>query len=332
VHKCSFSHRSRKGISYPLKTDNARLLVIGAGVNGSVCAVGLYNAGFNVTILARGKHYKEVRDEGIIIEDQSKHTKNVTKVPVIESLDPKDCYDYILVVIRKNQVPNLLPALARNKSPNVVFMGNNLAGPNEWIQSLGKERVMLGFVFAAGRREENIIRAIMPKSRLLSAPFGEVDGTITPRLKRLVNIYHQAGFYAEPSTQITDYLINHAAFVVPFGKLVMKYNLDTHALAQSTDVGLMVDAMREILDVLKALNYHIVPKANYVIKFIPRFILITILRILLPTHFMEVGGVWHVSQAPDEINELAKELEILVKKSNLPVPELRKLLKMDALS
>lgn len=48
--------------------DNARVLVIGAGVNGSACAAGLFAAGIDVTVLARRKRYAEVRDEGILIE------------------------------------------------------------------------------------------------------------------------------------------------------------------------------------------------------------------------------------------------------------------------
>jgi hypothetical protein len=54
-----------------------------------------------------------------------------------------------------------------------------------------------------------------------------------------------------------------------------------------------------------------------------------VLRWVIPSKFMEVGGVWHVSQAPDEMNQLASELEVLVGKSGLPVPALRKLLEMD---
>jgi len=37
-----------------MDTDNARILVIGAGVNGSICAAGLYQAGIDVTVLAKG--------------------------------------------------------------------------------------------------------------------------------------------------------------------------------------------------------------------------------------------------------------------------------------
>jgi ketopantoate reductase len=38
-----------------MASDNARILVIGAGVNGSVCAGRLFERGVDVTVLARGK-------------------------------------------------------------------------------------------------------------------------------------------------------------------------------------------------------------------------------------------------------------------------------------
>ena len=52
--------------------DTARILVIGAGVNGSVCAAGLQQAGANVTVLARGQRYAELVEQGIVIENPSR--------------------------------------------------------------------------------------------------------------------------------------------------------------------------------------------------------------------------------------------------------------------
>jgi 2-dehydropantoate 2-reductase len=312
--------------------DNAKLLVIGAGVNGSICAVGLHDAGFNATVLARGKRYGDLQVNGIIIEDQFKHTRSVTRLPLIDHLDPADCYDYILLVVRKNQVGDLLPILARNASPNVVFMVNNPSGPSEYIDALGKDRVMLGFVFGAGRREGSVIRAIIAKGwwlRLAATPFGEIDGTITPRLTRLVAILNQAGFHAEQSRHIVDWQATHAAGVTCFAVPLMKYNLDARALAKSkADVSLMVAALRETLDVLQAVGYRVTPRSQSIIRFIPRSLLVAFLQMVLPTRFMEMGGVWHASQAPDEMNQLAVELESLVERSGLPVPALNKLLSM----
>lgn len=308
-----------------MNMDTARILVIGAGVNGSICAVGLHNAGFDVTLLVRGQRYEYLQANGVVIEDPFKHTRTTTHVPLIGSLDQADCYDYVLVVVRKNQVPDLLPVLARNVSPNIVFMVNNPSGPSEYTKILGQDRVMLGFVFGGGRREGSIIRAIIPKRG--ATPFGEIDGTITPRLTRLVTILRQAGFRAETSRMMTDWLATHAALVPPIAIPIMKYHLDAHALAKSkTDLGLIVDAMRETLDVLQTVGYHIIPRSTSIIRYIPRFLLIELLRIAFPTKFMEVGAVWHVSQAVDEMNELAIELKVLVEKSGLPVPALREML------
>ena len=310
--------------------DSSRILVVGAGVNGSVCAVGLHNAGFNVTLLARGTRFKEINDKGIIIEDQFRRTRSVTRLPVVDVLQPTDYYDYILVVVRKNQVYDLLPILAQNASPNIVFMINNPLGPKEYTERLDKQRVMLGFGFAGGRREGDTIRAIIPKSRWFAAPFGELDGSITPRLKRLVAILRHAGLCAAISRKMPDWQSAHAALVPCFAMPLMKYHLDVKALVKSdADLGLMIDAMRETLDVLEALGLQVIPRSTYVVRYIPRFVLMRALRMALPSKFVEVGGVWHVSQAGDEMEELAKELGMLVEKSGLPVPELKKLLSGD---
>jgi 2-dehydropantoate 2-reductase len=312
-----------------MATDNARMLVIGAGVNGSICAVGLFTAGFDVTVLARGKRYEEIRDGGIVIEDPFKNTRSQTNVPVIDRLDPEDSYDYVLVVIRKNQVPDLLPVLALNRSPNVVFMVNNPSGPDEFTRALGKERVMLGFVFGAGKRDGSVIRAIRGVPGV-ATPFGEIDGRITPRLTRLVGIFCQAGLRSKTSTDISDYLATHAALVAPLAHLLIQHGCDPYALAGSTaDLRLLVDALRETLDVLRATGFKIIPPRANIIRIIPRLVLVAALRRLLSTKFAEVGAGWHCFQAPDEMRQLGIELMALVEKSSLPVPAIRKLFAPD---
>jgi 2-dehydropantoate 2-reductase len=110
-------------------SQEARILVIGAGVNGSICAARLREAGRDVTVLARGRRVDEIRSQGIVIEDVLRNTRTVTQVPVVDALRPDDLYDYILVIVRKNQVADLLPTLRNNRSPSVVFMVNNPSGP-----------------------------------------------------------------------------------------------------------------------------------------------------------------------------------------------------------
>jgi 2-dehydropantoate 2-reductase len=308
-----------------MSTDNPRLLVIGGGVNGSVVAAGLQQAGVNVTLLARGQRCQALRAEGIVIEDPFKHTRRVTRVPVSDCLAPDDCYDYVLVVVRKNQVASLLPALAANHSPNIVFMGNNLAGPAEMVQALGQQRVLLGAVYAAGRREGDLIRAMVIKA--VAAPFGEVDGAITPRLKRLAGILRQAGFKAELSTQMVDFQMTHAAGVAVIAPLALKHGSDTYALARATDdLRLIVAAQRETHAVLRALGHRIVPWSEAALERAPDWLQVAGLRALLNSKLGEVGLGWHCSQAPDEMRQLARELATLVEQAGLRVPAIRKVL------
>jgi 2-dehydropantoate 2-reductase len=311
-----------------MKTDNARILVIGAGVNGSAIATCLYNAGLDVKVLTRGKRYEEIQDEGIIIENPFNHKRSIAKVPVTNCLDPEDIYDFILVVVRKNQVADLLPVLAQNKSPNIVFMGNNLSGPAEFAKIIDKQRIMLGTVFAGGKRDGDIIRAFVSTS--LALPFGEMDGTITPRLKRLVKTLCSAGLKAKTSTDMIDFQMTHAVGVALIGKLTMKYNCDLSALTRSEeDLKLFVDGRREAHQVLRALGHKIIPSSEDAIRIIPSFLQVAGMRMLLNSKLGEVGLAYHVSQAPDEVQQLANELSSLVDQAGLPAPAIKQILGVD---
>jgi 2-dehydropantoate 2-reductase len=315
-----------------MNNDNPRILVIGAGVNGSICAVWLHQAGFDTTVLARGKRYEELKEQGIVIEDPFKKTRSVTHVPVIPELAGEDRYEYILVIIRKNQVADLLPALKRNVSPNIVFMVNNPSGPQEWIEALGRERIMLGFVFGAGKREGSLIHAAMlslnPKN---GTPFGELDGQITPRLTRLVEIFNQAGLGAMVNTEMVDYLTTHAAFVAPLAQLLIRHQCNNYAMARAIpDLKLLVEAWRETFAVLRAAGVKVVPRRiRMLVESTPKFILVIGMRFLFVTRYAEVGAAWHCTQAPDEMHQLGVELMALVKRSGLEAPALHKLYSAD---
>jgi hypothetical protein len=73
-------------------------------------------------------------------------------------------------------------------------MTNNVAGPGEMIRALGKQRVLMGFAFASGKGDGDIIRAIGPiRLPLLPHPLANWKGTVTPRLKRSVRVFNRRG-------------------------------------------------------------------------------------------------------------------------------------------
>lgn len=308
-----------------MSAESLRILVVGAGVNGSVCAASLQRAGFNVTVLARGRRFEELKERGIEIEDPLKNTRTVTRTPVIDHLEPDDLYEYILVVVRKNQVQELLPVLVQNRSPSVVFMVNTASGHEQWVEALGGQRVMLGFVFAGGRREGSLIRAMRSKGR--STPFGEVDGRTTARLTTFVRILNRAGLRAKATAKMPDWLTTHAAMVVPLAMLVLKHGCDTYALARSReDLTMLADAMCETLGVLRASGHRVVPRGVMILRVLPRLIVRRLFQALMSSKVGEIGAGWHCSQAPDEMLQLARELKVLVERSGRSAPVLNRLL------
>ena len=299
-----------------------RVLVIGAGVNGSICAAGLLKAGEDVTLLARGSRLDFLREHGVTIENPFSGSRTVSRVPMIGELRPKDIYDYVLVVVRKNQVAELLPSLAANLSSNLVFMVNNPSGPAEYVEALGAERVMLGFVFGAGRRVGDVIYGFGAKG--LATPFGEIDGRRSERVKSLVALLRRSGFSAKPESRMVDWQAAHAALVAPVAALLGKHGNDNYELAKSReDMRLLVAAMRDTLAVLRATGHRIVPGSSNVLGFAPGFVLLPLFRWLFGMKVAEVGAAWHCSQAPDEMLCLVRELGAMVERSNLPVPALR---------
>ncbi len=313
-----------------MASDNARILVIGAGVNGSVCAAWLSKSGVDVTVLARGNRLAEIERDGLVIENAFSHKRTVARVKVIGELAPGDIYDYILVVVHCNHVASLLPLLAANRSPNVVFMNNNLAGPTEIVAALGPQRPMLGFVFAGGKRDEEIVKVIGPfKHTLIRTPFGEIDGTVTPRLKRLVDLFNRAGLRSEISTRIVDYLANHAAGVAAMVAAMATHGNGAKPLSHSRkDVRLAAAAIRETAPVLRALGHKIVPASQRVIAVTPVFLLAFLLRRMLNSKIGEVGAAWHAQHAQDEMQALVEDLRAAVLRSGVPAPAIRKALDM----
>ncbi|HEU5102343.1 MAG TPA: 2-dehydropantoate 2-reductase N-terminal domain-containing protein [Roseiflexaceae bacterium] len=130
-----------------------KILIYGAGVLGSLYAVRLAQAGYDVTILARSQRLADLRARGIVLVDSHTGQQTTTRVNVVEQLAPEDAYDLIIVLMRRNQVDAILPALASNRhTPSILFMTNNAAGAATYVAALGTERVLLGFPGAGGVR------------------------------------------------------------------------------------------------------------------------------------------------------------------------------------
>lgn len=305
-----------------------KILVYGAGVTGSYYAAQLEESGQEVSILARGQRLADIRDHGIVLEDGWTGQRMVTRVNVVEQLRPEDAYDWVLVLMRKNQVSAVLPVLAANShTPNTVFLMNNAAGPAELIQGLGYDRVLLGFPGTGGVREGHVIRYIAGRAgRQATATIGELDGRITPRLQQLAKALQAAGFGVNLEPHMNAWLKTHVALVSPMANALYMAGGDNYRLARTRDaLVLMIRAMCEGFHVLRELDMPIRPPVLAVLQWIPEPVLVALLQRLLSTSFAEIGIAGHANAARDEMKHLADEFQALALSTAVPTPAIDRL-------
>ncbi len=186
-----------------------RILVIGAGVIGSVYAARLQAAGDTVTLLARGQHAADLRTTGLFLEDAYTGQSTRSHIRIVERLAPDDVYDLALVCVRLDQVAATVADLVVNQQiPTVVFLLNNPTGTKPLVEELGAQRIVLGFPGIGGTRERTRVRYV--RIRQQPTTLGEVDGRITPRLRQLAIMLKRAGFPVALSHNMDSWLKTHA--------------------------------------------------------------------------------------------------------------------------
>ncbi|MGB8646978.1 MAG: 2-dehydropantoate 2-reductase N-terminal domain-containing protein [Anaerolineae bacterium] len=305
-----------------------KVLVYGAGVLGSLYAARLQDAGNDVSLLARGPRLADLRAQGIVLQDARTGTETVTRVTVVERLAPDDAYELVIVLVRKNQIPSVLPDLAANRNtPNVLFLGNNAAGAEEYVRALGRERVLLGFASSGGTRQGHVIRyAAGMGGRRPRVTIGETDGGLSLRLQAIVGLLEGAGFQVDVSPHMDAWLWTHAALVVPIAGALYLAGGDNKRLARTRDgLVLLVRAAREGFQVLHAGGVPLLPAGALLYEWLPEPLLVFALGRLMQTELARLALAAHANVARDEMQQLASELHQLARATGAPTPALNRL-------
>lgn len=308
-----------------------KILVYGAGPLGSIFASLLKTAGHEVSLLARGKRLEELRENDIIIENFETGEKTITPIDLVEHLQPQDAYDLIMVIMRKNKALEILPTLAANhNSPNILFMMNNAAGPDELTKVLGKDRVLIGFPYSAGMRDGPVIRALIGSQEdKIDIPFGEVDGTITARTRRIAEVLNSMpGYQAEIRVDMDAWLKTHVALLMTsIAPALYAADTDLKRLANTPD--LLVLAWRAVLEgfqILRAAGIPITPAYLKRLPWIPEPLVVVFLRKLTARKNVEIALAGHARVARDEVAHLANEFMRIARSTTQPGKSIERLL------
>jgi 2-dehydropantoate 2-reductase len=228
-----------------------RILVLGAGVIGSVYAAKLLQAGDDVVMLARGTRLNDLRAHGLVLEDSESKQRTELPVSATDAPGANEQYDLVLVPVRSDQLEQTLSILTNmHDGSDVLFFGNTAGRSSALTEALG-ERVLFGFPAASGTRDGSVIKYVLIRQQ--RTMLGEPSGTRSRRVRELKTVFSRAGFSVRISGDIDGWLLAHAAFIVPIAFALYRVDVDAARLASDRDsLQLMVRATRQAFRALSA--------------------------------------------------------------------------------
>lgn len=184
-----------------------RILIFGAGVIGSMYAIKLIEAGFDVSLFAHSNRFKSLRESGL--QYKEKGTVRSIQVDVIDTLENDDVYDFIFVTVRYDRSESALLALKDNQSKNIVTMTSNSIGFSSWLDIVG-DRLLPAFPGFGGQIKDGVLHARFLPKIIAATAFGEINGVVTERIENLAKLFELAKLPYVIKKDMQSYLITHS--------------------------------------------------------------------------------------------------------------------------
>jgi 2-dehydropantoate 2-reductase len=181
-----------------------RICILGAGGLGSVIGGRLAATGVDVTLIARPAHVEAIQARGLSIigRDDAVITERLSAVATADEVDGE--FDVVMLMVKaKDTEAALTGAKAlRDRAAAALSLQNTVIKDDLLVEWIGRDRVIGASTIEGGTLvEPGVVRhtATAPTT----AYFGELDGTITPRVEQLVDAFSGAGFASKAVDDIS---------------------------------------------------------------------------------------------------------------------------------
>jgi 2-dehydropantoate 2-reductase len=296
---------------------NVKIIILGAGVQGTLYAVRLARAGHDVTVIARGTRAAELRQQGAIIEEALNSRTDTVQLPIMERLSPGVQADVCLVAVRREQISEVLPGLAAASAiRRVVFMANHGNGSKAILDALSPARVVLAFPGAAGGIEGGVDRYIEVDQQPTVVDYSATD---------ISSLFRAADFRVARIRDMDAWLRRHAVFITAIAGALYEAGGDAGRLAASPEgVATFIGAVREGWAALDRRGVKSAPLAlRTILCWVPLPYAIAYWQHLLRSARGELYFAAHVRHAPAEMAALAIDIGGLL--DDVPTPRLDRL-------
>lgn len=176
-----------------------RIAVVGSGGIGGYYGGHLARAGEAVTFLARGEHLRAIQARGLAVK--SPHGDFTVEAPATDDPRAVGPVDLVLFSVKSYDTEAAAEAIRPLLGPEtaVLTLQNGVDNEERLGRLLGTERILGGAAFIMSVIEAPGVIAHTFGGRVV---FGELDGSETPRARRILERFDAAGIRAELSPAI----------------------------------------------------------------------------------------------------------------------------------
>lgn len=241
------------------KVEKKKILIYGAGVIGSFLAHVLCQEGHDVSILARGRRYEQLKKEGLITKDYVTNIVHQDHPTILKEIGDEK-YDIVFVVMQYTQIANVLHALARIHTPRIVLVGNNLDAHRmqEYVMQNGgsEKQIYFGFQVTAGSRETSYTNLISLGKGCMY--IGSLGSSVSQNDKDFISNLSFC-FRFKWIANMDNYLKHHLDLILPIMYIAYRYGCDLKK-ATKEDIQLLLDSAQEIKEAWVQKGVSVEPK------------------------------------------------------------------------
>jgi 2-dehydropantoate 2-reductase len=223
-----------------------KVLIVGAGVIGTVYGAHLAAAGHEVSVLSHGLRTDEVIAAGLSACDAGSGLRTEAEAAVV--LEASGEYDIVLVAVRRDQLASACAGLAVLAGrPAIVVLGNNPAGRSAITGDIPGD-VYLGFPGVGGVMRGGTAEFVCIRQQPTALP-----ETSDLRLADLESTLASRGFAVQRVADMGGWLAYHAVFVACIAAALYRCGTDPARLAADrSTLRLMCQAITEAFAALRA--------------------------------------------------------------------------------
>jgi 2-dehydropantoate 2-reductase len=198
-----------------------KFLIAGAGAIGAYIGARMAQAGFDVTLFARGPHLRAMQEHGVQVKTADGDGNFTARPRVVGSLEEVGAVDVVFLGVKAHALPQLAPQLKPVLGPDTTVVSTQNGIPWWYFQGFGGEweglrleRVDPGGVISAAIPARSVVGSIVYFATEIPSPgvihhiegnritLGEPDGTRSDRIRQIAEALIASGFRCPVTTRI----------------------------------------------------------------------------------------------------------------------------------